>query len=197
MLKDQRLGDYLEQLGSADPAPGGGSAGGVAAALGARLGMMALRLARRRAGAGSAGEIDQRLERLEQLSQSFLQLAEADSRAYGEYSRVCRRLRAGEAAEGEVEEAAARAVQVPLDLAHNAAEALDLLARSQALVSNAVMADVWAGARLLHAALQGAWSNVEANLGQLARESQRQHARNQMQNQEDTARESLTKLALS
>lgn len=169
MLADVRLGQYLEELGSDRPTPGGGSAGAVVASLGASLGLMALRLAQRRAESGSeqAMKIGEWVQEGEELRQSFLELAQADGEAYAELSRVRAALRQGGQGAEDWSRAVERAVRVPLQLGREAVQGLDLMRRILSVTSPMVAPDVYAGSRFLHAALRGAWSNVRVNLAEV------------------------------
>jgi formiminotetrahydrofolate cyclodeaminase len=128
-LRDRTIGDYLETLGSAGPAPGGGSVAGLVGALAAGLGQMVVSLTIKNADVESLRD---QFETLGGARDSLLAAAAADERAYGAYIDATR------LPKGTVDEKAKRraamqnalvnAASVPLILAEAACGLLDELA---------------------------------------------------------------------
>ncbi len=181
MLAEVPLGQYLEDLGSNRPTPGGGSAGAVVASLGISLGLMALRLAQRRAQDDSRQLMQDWVQEGEELSRSFLNLAQADGEAYAELSRVRSLVRQGGQGAEAMAPVVEQAVRVPLQLGREAVRGLGLMFRILSVASPMVAPDVYAGSRFLHAALEGAWSNVRVNLAEVRDEVLLREAQERMQ----------------
>src|SRR5258708_12167549 len=87
MYLDQPLKIYLDDLASAKPTPGGGSATALSCAMGAALASMVARLTLGKAEyAGVQQEIESLVQRVESLRERFQQLIQEDIDAYGHLS---------------------------------------------------------------------------------------------------------------
>src|SRR5437588_11992622 len=87
MYLEQTLHSYLDDLASAQPTPGGGSASALRGAMGAALASMVCRLTLGKAGYEQAqAEVEDILEQTEQLRARFRQLLAEDIAAYGRLS---------------------------------------------------------------------------------------------------------------
>ncbi len=142
---EERVAGFVEQLGERTPAPGGGAACAIAAALAAGLVEMAARFAGDAAAAERAGE----------LREAAVPLADEDVRAYGQVL----------AAQGETRVAAlAAAAGTPLRIAEAASEAAQIGARLVRDGKVALRGDALAGVLLAEAAARGAAELVAINL---------------------------------
>ncbi len=130
MYIDQSLKDYLDDLASEKPAPGGGSAAALSGAMGAALASMVCRLTLdKEAYAGVRQEIEGLLKQTEELRSRFQELMQEDIEAYGRLSASY------EMPRGTGEERAARAAAiqeqlvgaalVPLEVAESAATLIE------------------------------------------------------------------------
>ena len=157
-----RLGDFLDEIGSETPAPGGGSVAAVVAAMAAGLVGMAARFSQEH-WEEARGVVAQ----AETLRARVTPLAEADAHAFEE---VLAALRLPAQLEPEVRNAAianalGRAADIPLAIARDAAD-VALLAALVAENGNAnLRADAVAGALLAEAAAKAAAHLVAINLG--------------------------------
>src|SRR5437763_7608803 len=87
MYIDQTLQNYLDDLASSQPAPGGGAEAALIGAMGAALASMVCRLTLGKdAYAGVQQEIEGLLSQTENLRLKFQQLVQEDSEAYGRLS---------------------------------------------------------------------------------------------------------------
>jgi len=170
-LSTTSLTSYLDALAAATPAPGGGSAAGIAGAMGAALVEMVagLSLAKPDAnGAEHSGLQRAAIERARGARVNLLQLAEDDAVAYGAFMEALKLPKSSDeersARTAAISAAAQRAAEVPLATLR-AAVAVAEAARSileKSLVAAA--SDLEVAARFARAAGESAAENVEANL---------------------------------
>src|SRR5262245_41952768 len=168
-MRDQTIGQYLDELASAAPAPGGGAVAALHAAQAAALVAMVCNLTlgneRYAAAAGTMREVR---EAADGLRDRALALARDDAAAYAAVAGAYRLPRATEAeraARTDAIQAALRgATAVPLDTAELAAAVVELCGRILDSSSPSVLGDVGIAAASARAALAGAELNVRANL---------------------------------
>jgi formiminotetrahydrofolate cyclodeaminase len=172
MYLDQSLREYLNDLSSSQPTPGGGSAAALSGAMGAALASMVTRLTIGKSGyADVQDEIEDILQKTEELRERFQQLIQEDSDAY-ERLAMSFRLPKGNAEESE---ARSRVIQVrlheaalvPLEVAERAAELMRFCVRLAQIGNKNVRSDIAAGAALVVSAAQGAAWMVRVNLRSL------------------------------
>lgn len=151
---------YLTELSSKAPVPGGGGACALGGALGAGLGMMVANLtAGKKKYAQWELEIQEYLARMEILRDRFLELAEEDEKAFAPLAEAYR-LPAGteeETAYKEkvMEERLLAASLVPLKLLETGVEMLGVLKELEKKGSVMAVSDVGAAAQLIRAAVAG------------------------------------------
>jgi len=169
-LAAQPLQKFLDDLASAEPAPGGGSVAALAGSLAASLVAMVCRLTIGRKGYESVNaELQSILPRAESLQQELRDLIQADIDAY---ARVmdCYKLPKETDAEKAVrtqaiQDALKHASMIPMRVAEYCSDVLDL-ARVVAEKGNKNAAsDGAVGALMAQAGLRGAAFNVSINLG--------------------------------
>jgi methenyltetrahydrofolate cyclohydrolase len=169
MSIDQKLGDYLDGLASAQPTPGGGSAAALSGALGAALASMVCRLTLgKEAYTSVQHEIEELLRQTEHLRLQFQRLMQEDIEAYGRLSASYK------LPHGTSEEQAARstaiqerlveAALVPLEVAERAAELIKCCQRIAEIGNASVLSDVAAAAILTYGAAESAALLVRINL---------------------------------
>jgi len=182
-----KLGDYTvsgfsDLLASGAPAPGGGSAAALEAALGAGLVAMVCRLT-----VGKAQFEPHRnallaiQERAEALRVALLEVMDRDTEAFLQVSG------AFNLPKGSDEEKAARSAAIqqgleactrtPLEVMELAAEALELAASLPGRFNENSASDLGVAALSLQAALRGAWLNVCINVGSLRNQTLAQNCR--------------------
>jgi methenyltetrahydrofolate cyclohydrolase len=158
---DMRVGEFLDELAAARPAPGGGSAAALAVALAAALCAMTAELSARH-----LAQAPQLAAESRELLGRAAPLAQADADAYGGVLAARRDpgQPAGRPRAERVSAALARASDVPLEVAE-LGDRLAALATDIAGQGNpAVRGDALAAAQLAAAAAQAAAALVQINL---------------------------------
>ncbi|MGQ9492857.1 MAG: cyclodeaminase/cyclohydrolase family protein [Anaerolineae bacterium] len=184
MLSDKSVRTFLDELASSAPAPGGGSAAALAAAIGAALVSMVANLTvGKKDYAHVQDDIQRILGRSEELRQRCLELLEGDVAAYTEVARAYKMPRDTEeekaARNAAIQKALKAATAVPMALAEACVEILNLCPESAEKGNVRAISDVGVGALMAEAALRAAALNVLINLGSIKDESfvQRERAR--------------------
>lgn len=172
MYMEESIQHYLDELASAQPTPGGGSASALSGASGAALASMVCRLTPGKAGYEEVQtEIEHIWEQTEQLRARFAQLLQEDIVAYGRLSAAYRMPRA--TGEERIERAGAiqkqllQATTVPLEVVEYGAKLTQLCQRLAEIGNVNVLSDILAGTALARAAAEGAASMVRINLRSL------------------------------
>jgi methenyltetrahydrofolate cyclohydrolase len=168
-LIDQQIGTWLEELASDVPAPGGGAAAAMNAAVGAALVSMVCNLT-----IGKPRYADQEplmrqvLESAVDLRARGVRLAEDDAAAFGAVSQAYRLPKVTETDKtvrtAAIQVALVGAAEVPLRTAAVAAAVIRLAARIMDGANVNVLSDVAVAAASARAALDAAVINVEVNL---------------------------------
>jgi glutamate formiminotransferase/formiminotetrahydrofolate cyclodeaminase len=168
-LASMSVRGFVELLGSRTPAPGGGSASALVAAMGAALGAMVgwMTYGKRKFEARDA-VMRRLIPPLHEGMKDLLPLIDRDTRAFDAY------LAAVGMPKGTAEEKAARhqamqdglkaAVQVPLDVMRTADRCWEAMAEMAAHGNPASRSDLEVGAKALEAGIWGAYRNVAINL---------------------------------
>jgi methenyltetrahydrofolate cyclohydrolase len=175
MYIDQTLQNYLDDLASSQPTPGGGSASALSGAMGAALASMVCRLTLgKEAYAVVQQEIEGLLSRTEKLRLRFQQLVQEDIEAYGRLSACYKSPR--ETSEERAARTAAiqkqlvEAALVPLEVVESAAELIQCCQRIAEIGNATVLSDVATGAILASSAGEGAALMVRINLRSMKNE---------------------------
>ena len=168
-LVDLTVREFLDELASASPTPGGGSASALAAAMGAAMVSMAcnLTVGREKFKAVEA-DLQDVLHQAEALRSELTAAVDEDTAAYGAVSTAFK------LPKGTDEEKAARstairaalegATSVPLRVAQAAHRLIPLTKEAQAKANPNVASDAHVAEFLARAGLSGAIANVEINL---------------------------------
>jgi formiminotetrahydrofolate cyclodeaminase len=164
--------DFVDEVATGNPAPGGGSVAALAGSLGAALGCMVARLTLGKPGYEAAEpEITDALNKLEGLKRDMLNIVEEDAAAYNKVTAAYTMLKDSGPAKVErskaIQEAFKGATTVPLRLTRKCGNGLDLLKVLAAKGNPSAASDAGVGGLLLYAGMKGASLNVEINLGGL------------------------------
>jgi methenyltetrahydrofolate cyclohydrolase len=164
--------DFVEQLASASPTPGGGSASALAGAMAAAMVEMACNLTvGREKFRDVEGELQTVLARATELRREMMDAVEEDTDAYDAVSRAYKMPKDTEdqkAARTAAIQAALRlATEVPLRVAHAASETAQLAVIAVEKSNPNVASDARVARLLADAAREGAIANVEINLGSI------------------------------
>ena len=152
-----RVGEFLDELAAARPAPGGGSAAALAVALAAALCAMTAELSARHLAQAPGLAAESR-----GLLRRAAPLAQADADAYA--GVLAARRAPGEQRAEQVSAALARASEAPLEVAELGGRVAALAADIADRGNPAVRGDALAAARLAAAAAQAAAALVQINL---------------------------------
>ncbi|MGW5364930.1 cyclodeaminase/cyclohydrolase family protein [Actinopolymorpha pittospori] len=171
-MNDETIGSWLDQLASSAPAPGGGAAAAMHAAIGAALVSMVANLTIGKSAYAVHEEhaVSVR-DRAEALRHKAIRLAADDAAAFTALMATYRLPK--ETAEQKAERGAAirsateAAAGVPLEIAATAAEVIELAESLPGRSNPNVLSDVAVAASSAVAAVESAAVNVEINLGSL------------------------------
>ena len=168
-LVERSLRAFSDELASAAPVPGGGSAAAYAGAMGAALSAMTGRIAARKEPTEATQTL---ITEAENLRSDFLRLVDDDSAAFArvaEAMKLPRKTDEEKAARKERLQAALLAAsRVPLEVAKTSRRLLDMCERGMEGASPATVSDIGVGAIMGEAALRSAALNVMINLASLA-----------------------------
>jgi glutamate formiminotransferase/formiminotetrahydrofolate cyclodeaminase len=168
-LASMSVRGFVELLGSRTPAPGGGSASALIAAMGAALGaMVGWMTYGKRKFEGQDAAMRRLIPPLHEAMKGLLPLIDRDTRAFDAY------LAAAGMPKGSAEDGAARhaamqdglkaAVRVPLEVMRTADRCWEAMTEMAARGNPASRSDLEVGAKALEAGIWGAFRNVAINL---------------------------------
>jgi formiminotetrahydrofolate cyclodeaminase len=171
-LTEKPVTNFLDELASNAPAPGGGSVAAVSGALGAALVSMVCNLTLgKKAYADVQDEITDLLSESEALRQELTNLLEEDVKAYTGYSIAAKMPRGTEEEKAErqvVMQAALKvATDVPLTIAEAAVKVMDLCMPAAEKGNKWAVSDAGVAVLMAEASLRSAALNVLINLGSL------------------------------
>ena len=169
MYIDQPLQHYLDDLASTQGTPGGGSAAALSGAMGAGLASMVARLTLGKDEYSDVQkEIEELLQRTENLRMRFQQLIQEDIDAYGRLSACFKMPRDTDeeraARSSAIQTRLLEAALVPLEIAERSAELVQCCQRIAEIGNPKVLSDIGTGAMLASSAGAGAAWMVRTNL---------------------------------
>lgn len=168
MMLEKKATEFLEELSSASPVPGGGGASAAVGAFAAALGMMVANLT---IGKKKYEEYEEEIlearSELARIQGELVSLADEDAAAFAPLSRAYGLPKETEEQKAEkervMEEALYTASLVPLQIMETVARAADVLDVLEKKGSRLAVSDVGAGILFAQAALEGASLNVFIN----------------------------------
>jgi methenyltetrahydrofolate cyclohydrolase len=172
MSPAQTLPEWLTDLASAAPAPGGGAAAAVNAALGAALLEMVANLTiGKPAYADHEEHVQNVLAKATGLRQRAIELIAADAEAFTALMATYKLPKATDeekaARTAEIQRATVGAAEVPLQIAEVGSEVIKLAGQLPGRSNPNVLSDVAVAASAAAAAIESAAINVQINLGGL------------------------------
>jgi len=159
---------FLQQAGSSEPTPGGGSVAALVAALGASMTAMASSLSQGERFAPYEEQIRQTLTEMQQLTAASEELLHADIESFNAYMAALKLPKSSEEEKSSrkhaLASAANRAIEVPLRLMKLCLDGITGTAAIADSANKHVISDLGIGAILFEAAARSALLTVEINL---------------------------------
>lgn len=176
MLVKMTVEDFIEQLASASPTPGGGSASALAGAMAAAMVEMACNLTvGREKFRDVEAEMQTLLARAGELRKQMLAAVDEDTESYSQVSDAYKLPRSTDAEKAArtaaIQKALKGATEVPLRVAKAASETTQLALIAIEKSNPNVASDARVARLLGDAARDGAVANVEINLGSITDEA--------------------------
>lgn len=165
-MTDMTVKEFLSELASAAPTPGGGGAAALAGAVGASLGTMvgSLTVGKKKY-AGVEEEIKSLMLRSSELSGRLAECMDRDAEAFAPLSAAYGIPKDEPGRDETLEKCLREAAAAPLEIMELVCEAIDLLREFAEKGSRLVISDAATGAALCRGALEGAAVNVKVNTG--------------------------------
>ena len=172
MLTSLSVDDFLDEIASHSPAPGGGSVSALAAALGAALTSMVCRLTiGKKKYADVQSEMEKALMQSEKLRAQFKAIIDEDTAAYNKVMAAYALQKETEEQKmkrtAEIQEAMKTATLVPLKLMELCGVAMKLVKIVAEQGNQSAVSDAGVAMLMLQAGCEGAAMNVKINLGLL------------------------------
>ena len=152
--------DFLDELSSDSPAPGGGSVSALAGAMGAGLASMVGAISHTKKGfEPKQADLDRIAVRAQEIKDALLAAVDADTAAF---DRLLGAMRSGD--ETALADATVHAAEVPLGVLEKCPEIIELCREISRIGFQASLSDAGVGAQMARAAAGGAYQNVRINL---------------------------------
>jgi len=169
VLKNMTITEFLDELASSSPAPGGGSAACVAGAMGAALGSMVANLT---IGKEKYQEVEELFtkakEQTEKLRQELTDLIDKDANAFSGVIEAFKMPKDTEeqkkARSAKIQEEYKKAAMVPMETCRACRKVIDLLLETGTKGNKNAVSDIAVGALCALTGLKAASLNVEINL---------------------------------
>lgn len=166
-IRDQKLEDFLTELASKSPTPGGGAVAAVAGAMAASLVEMVCNLTiGKRNYEDVAGSMQQVARKAKTLRWKFLNLADEDVRAFNE---VMTAYQSKFKSKSKIKKALERATEVPEETAKLASEVEKIAEMVAGIGNKNAISDAKTAGYLAKAAFASGVENVKINKNALAR----------------------------
>jgi glutamate formiminotransferase / formiminotetrahydrofolate cyclodeaminase len=167
-LASMSVRDFLDELSSDAPAPGGGSVAALAVSMGAALAAMVAVLSHTKKGfEAKQPELDRIAVRGQELKDRFLAAVDADTEAFDRLLESFRIPKDDPNRDAAIAAATAGAAEVPLSVLEGCAEVIELCRDVARIGLQASLSDAGVGAQVARAAAAGAYQNVCINLAGL------------------------------
>jgi formiminotetrahydrofolate cyclodeaminase len=190
MLKDLTITDFINEVDSKKPAPGGGSVSALASSLGIALSRMVghLTIGRKKYKALDPEiqeKFEQHLQILQEIKVRMMDLIDEDTKAFNlimqAFSLPKETDQEKAIRKNEIELATIEAIKVPLEVAHLSLTSLEQLDYILQYGNKNALSDLGVSALLLQAGLEGAILNVKINIPGLSNEEMKQDYHQQAQ----------------
>ncbi len=169
MLADQKIADFLQETASGNPVPGGGSVSALSAALGAGLTEMVANLTVGKKGYEAVeSEMKDIAASVQDLRNKLTTEVDRDSEAYKDVLAAFKLSKATEKEKEQrklaIQDAMKNAARVPLGVAYDALQVMDLAEKVIRNGNRNAASDGAVGAMMARTAVLGALFNVKINL---------------------------------
>ncbi|MGD1060689.1 MAG: glutamate formimidoyltransferase [Methanomassiliicoccales archaeon] len=176
VLRKMRLDMFLQELASASPAPGGGSASCLMGAMGAALGAMVCRLSIGKKGLEDlAPMFERKAAELDALRLQLTRAMDEDASAFDEVMAAFRLPKGTEEEKASrsaaIQAAYRKAAEVPLSTASRCRQVIEILVDVGPRSNPSARSDIAVGLRAARAGLDGATENVLVNLQSITDET--------------------------
>lgn len=163
MSTSQRpIHEFLEQLASRAPTPGGGSASALIGAVAAALCSMVARLNDKKS--GEAGPLHDMIPRADALREQLETLADEDVAAFNELMACWKLPEDADDRDARLETATAHATEAPLAIMGRALDVMHLAMKGLTISKKNCISDAGVAGLAAHACVEGARLNVMINL---------------------------------
>jgi formiminotetrahydrofolate cyclodeaminase len=169
LLTNQKISVFLEKTASGTPVPGGGSVSALSGALGAGLAEMVANLTIAKKGYETVeNEMKEIAETLQNLREKLVTEVDKDSNAYKDVLAAFKLPKdtqeEKEQRAGAIQDAMKNAARVPLGVANNALQVMDLAEKAIRNGNRNAVSDGAVGTMMARTAVLGALFNVKINL---------------------------------
>jgi glutamate formiminotransferase/formiminotetrahydrofolate cyclodeaminase len=164
-LASMTVRDFIDELSSESPAPGGGSVAALAGSMGAALASMVAVLSHTKKGFESKqADLDRIARRGQELKDQLLAAVDADTAAFDRLLDAMRMPKDNPQRDAALADATIGAAEVPLSVLEACPEVIDLCREIARIGLQASLSDAGVGAQVGRAAAAGAYQNVCINL---------------------------------
>ena len=164
-IKEQKIKDFLDDLASKKPTPGGGATAALAGAMAAALVSMVAKLTVVKAKDKDKGkEFEEIEEKAERLRKELLLLADEDCQAFERVMQAYRTKKEEPGRLRKIQKALEEASQVPLETAEKSVAVVKLASDCVREGNQNAVSDARVALELATAAVYGALENVRINL---------------------------------
>jgi len=173
-LASMSLREFIDDLSSESPAPGGGSVSALAGAMGAALASMVAVLSHTKKGFESKrADLDRIAVRGQELKDQLLAAVDADTDAFDRLLEAMRMSKDNPSRDAAIADATIGAALIPLGVLEASPEVIELCREIARIGLQASLSDAGVGAQVARAAAAGAYQNVCINLGGLANDTRK------------------------
>ena len=185
---NQSIKQYLNQLASAEPIPGGGGTSGLTAALGISLAIMVARISLKRLDSEKQKTLNKTIKLLEHMRRDAEQIIDLDPKVYREvmasYARS-KKLGKTPKAEAGIERALADSFKLQADLALLILMAKESLGTVGSFAKGSIRNDLIVSNGLLDGAFRGAVATARINVVYMKEGKQKEHFQRGLQQLEE------------
>jgi formiminotetrahydrofolate cyclodeaminase len=158
-IRDQKIKDFLDDLSSKQPTPGGGATAALAGAMASALVSMVAKLS-----VAKKEDFKEIEEKAEELRKELLSLADEDCHAFESVMKAYRIDKSKPERERKIQEALKEAAELPMETAGKAVEIVKMASFCAREGNQSAVSDARVAIELGTAAVYGALENVRINL---------------------------------